>query len=792
MIGVLGLQGFTQGSRSGEVLNVQAASQVSGQVSNMNVFNPGLRQRPDARQLVDETVLSTATLDDNFTDCTVIVTMTRQASLNLREHQISDFSEIGFTEIKNLSYAVEANVREQFYERQYEERSNFSDSHYGLMRENVDVEDFRQIISLTLREPSRENVLDAIRILEQRDDVFAVSPNWVVKPGSLVNMRGQAAVTRVSLPQAWSITHGSADITVGIMDTGVDITHPDLAGRMHPANSILHRDFTGSSISPLVDHGFPHRWNGHGTHVAGIVGPMTAWNIRMASLRVFCTVTGSASFRSVLDAIDHAMAMNIDILNFSANGFPHDATLAQRLRDFNRPFVSSAGNDNLHLTPTSNHIGRASIPNLIVVGASNSANDNRASFANHGAAVVCIFAPGVSILSTVPSSVHSSRYVSWNGSSMAAPMVAGVAALMLSLNPNLNGRTLRNILMYTTRRGASCIRSGSVSGGIVNAHEAVRLVPQVTNGYVNFVSRAGELHAIRHNPNRKFILTNDIDLRYLASDLDDMSPFVAWMPINLFSGTLDGNGFTIYNMWMTIPTMQFGQVTNFGLFSALIGTVQNLTISDARINGSAFHTGAWTHAGVLAGVTNGAIIDNVAIRNSVVNIQRQGSTIGGLVGRADASEITNSMVENTNISGSGYMGGVIGQLEGSTISESSVNHVTVALFVHTNNRSAGGIVGLARASSLITLATVNNSLIRFDGHSNISNRDLRPSIGIVVGTLDRSSIFWVGMSNTTINRGNLRTYRWGLFNNNSNNQAQHVGNGPWGVFGRTVGTVSVV
>jgi subtilisin family serine protease len=417
-----------------------------------------------------------ATLNENFTNDVVIVVMTGEASLNLNTYTIHDFPEVELGDVRSLSTAVESNVREQLLERQngldLSQRDTFWD---------VDIEEFKQILSLTLQTPGRENVLRAIRILEQREDVYAVEPNYLVFPSSLSNMRAQAAVSRINLSGAWGITTGSAAVTVGIMDTGIDASRPDLAGRIHPTLN-FHGDFTGSSISPFIDDGFPHSWNGHGTHVAGIVGPLSAWNVRLVSLRVFNTVDGRAPAQSVLAAINHATLRNIRILNFSADGYPYSTALEQQIRNYNGLFVTSAGNSNLSLSPTSNHIGRVSrvtVPNLIVVGASNNADarwiDSNTKGSNWGGAVVDIFAPGFDILSTVPTSIAPTGYFKKSGTSMAAPFVTGVAALMNStqLGFLLNGRSIRNIITRSSNLDAMPSSGLCITNGRLNAYKAL-------------------------------------------------------------------------------------------------------------------------------------------------------------------------------------------------------------------------------------------------------------------------------------------------------------------------------
>jgi len=104
----------------------------------------------------------------------------------------------------------------------------------------------------------------------------------------------------------------------------------------------------------------------------------------------------------------------------------------------------------------------------------------------------------------------------------------------------------------------------------------------------------------------------------------------------------------------------------------------------------------------------------------------------------------------------------------------------------------GGVVGRASNNSTIERCVAHMVFLQFGGATGIAGRDLAPSIGIIVGILDRSNMHHVGQMGSEIHRGNLGTYRWGLFNMNSVNQARYVGRGPWGSYGRRAGTVSIL
>jgi len=190
---------------------------------------------------------------------------------------------------------------------------------------------------------------------------------------------------------------------------------------------------------------------------------------------------------------------------------------------------------------------------------------------------------------------------------------------------------------------------------------------------------------------------------------------------------------------------------------------------------------------------NGGLIEDVIVRNGRIILHRPLSTIGGLVGRANGANIVDTRVERMYMGGSGYRGGIVGFADRTTVSYSHVHNTTITLWITRYNRSAGGIVGVAQNGSVVSHSGVLNVTLRFNGSDNISNRDLAPRIGLIVGNLDRSSVMHVGQEGSSINRGTLQNYRWGLFNNNSNDQRRNVGNGgPWGSVGRTSGTVVII
>ena len=228
-----------------------------------------------------------------------------------------------------------------------------------------------------------------------------------------------------------------------------------------------------SSAGPDND---PQDNHGHGTHVAGTIAAQkdndegiagVAPGAKIMSLRGL-GANGRGSSLAIAEAFDYAGKMGLRIVNASLGGPGLDQSqLAAVQAHPNTLYVIAAGNDNVNVDATA--YGPCALPaaNVLCVGASD-VNDNRASFSNYGANNVDVFAPGTSILSTYT----SPAYAYLQGTSMATPNTAGVAALVLSAGPAASALDVKSAIMASTDAKPD-LSGKSVTGGRVNAERAV-------------------------------------------------------------------------------------------------------------------------------------------------------------------------------------------------------------------------------------------------------------------------------------------------------------------------------
>ncbi len=363
---------------------------------------------------------------------------------------------------------------------------------------------------VTLKQGSDIN--QAIQDLKQQSSIIkAVQPNYYmhsfsVTPNDPYYSSLQWNLQKIDMPDAWGITEGSTNVTVAVIDSGIDYNNPDFAG----TNIIKGKNFITGTMDPMDDFG-------HGTHVAGIIAASSNnnlgisgidWKVKLLAIKVIDS-SGQGSTSNVIAGIQQAVADGANIINLSlgegSDASPNPCSSDQVLQDTINTaaqagilVIAAAGNGtynqqtNQVVLSNSANVSPASCNNVLTVGAT-SKTDSRASYSDYGSNVV-ISAPGGDISSTLNAAdgilslkasqcsptgevcpanlVYKTNYLFSQGTSMAAPHVAGVAALLLANNPSLSIQQIRNCLV----NNADPVNTSSQYpiGPRVNAYKALQ------------------------------------------------------------------------------------------------------------------------------------------------------------------------------------------------------------------------------------------------------------------------------------------------------------------------------
>jgi subtilisin family serine protease/plastocyanin len=294
----------------------------------------------------------------------------------------------------------------------------------------------------------------------------------------------QWGVKRINADTAWDFTLGTHNVTVAVLDTGIDYTHDDISQNMWKDGSGHYGyDFWNDDADPMDDNinGYesgvwmPYVNIFHGTHVAGVVGAdinnaigiAGTAQCKLMAVKVMNDSgegTDATVAQGMIWAVDHGaqiitMSLGVDSQTLALTNAVHYASAHGVV------LVAAAGNEGL-----SSISYPAAYPEVIAVGASDKL-DHRASFSNYGSNLE-VMAPGVQIWSAKP----GDAYQELSGTSTATPFVAGVTALMLSINPALTAAQIRTVLNETADDLGTTGWDMLTGWGMVDAHAAVQAV----------------------------------------------------------------------------------------------------------------------------------------------------------------------------------------------------------------------------------------------------------------------------------------------------------------------------
>ncbi len=614
---------------------------------------------------------------------------------------------------------------------------------------NIKIENIDANFNKVIFEEEEYTTEEILKILNDYETVEYAEPDYVFKkvgfpseePEYLYQWGLNSDDYGINVVPVWEQTYGMDTTVVAVIDTGINYSHPDLVNQVWTNSGEIRNNGIDDDNNGYIDDYYgwsfdignndPFDIDGHGTHVAGIIAAENngvgivgvAPRVKVMGLRV-SDDEGQLYLSSILEAVNYALDKGVKIFNFSFGSYSYVQSFYDLIDESDALFICAAGNGGADEIGDDNDIDPfypASYENKNIISvAATDYYGNISEFSNYGNVSVDIAAPGYDILSTY----LGNDYVFMSGTSMAAPFVTGMTALIYGTSPDISLLQLRGHILNNATELPNLINK-VVTNGIVNTINSYNsLLSDVpfeggtgTNENPYLISTVEQLNAIRNNLSASYKIINSIEL-YASTALETglfYNSGLGWKPIGTsskpFTGKIDGAGNSIFGLFINRE-----ETSNVGLF----------------------------------GYTENATIDKLVMEMSVINAK---SNVGGLIGYAKNSNISRIGVFDTVIDGSGtYIGGIAGISENSTIDRTYSNSVVLGDEIA---GIAGGLVGLNNTGFIIN--SFNLGAIKAKTTGGIAGETFGGSISLVYN-LNESLVGIIGGNiSDAINIGELDT-----------------------------------
>lgn len=338
---------------------------------------------------------------------------------------------------------------------------------------------------LTLDESA--DILSAVKEYGKIPEVMYAEPDYIAHACATPNdsfYNEQWGLFKVQASDAWDIETGDTNVIVGILDTGIDTAHSDIINNLWINTDEIPDNSTDDDVNGYVDDVYgwnfvdnnnnPNDGAGHGTHCAGIAGAVTdnnkgvagvSWNSKLMAVKVLNN-NGVGLYSNIALGIVYAAANNAKVINMSLGGYANSTLLENAVINAyaTSVLVGAAGNDGKEQL-----FYPACFDEVLAVAATDS-NDIKWDGSNYGS-WVDLSAPGVSIYNTT----RLNNYARYTGTSMAAPFVSGVAALIAAYKPVFSTGAIMNFIVNNTEPidTLNPTYAGKIGRGRLNANLAI-------------------------------------------------------------------------------------------------------------------------------------------------------------------------------------------------------------------------------------------------------------------------------------------------------------------------------